>query len=275
MIPRPGTRRPPRRHLRLATHGRSPPRTSVGARVVPPVDGPANASPDDQHDQLLDASLLPSQPLTAKVLRPPVESALASLIAVMDQPRVGSAIPDGHVEGVHHQLGSEVVGHRPANHPAAEDIQDHGQVQPARPGRDVGDVRGPHPIRCRRREPPPDQVWGRSGLRVPSSQPSTPAPVTPNQPGGPHQPSDPFAAHLHTVVQPELGVDAWGAVGGPAAGMDGPDLLGELLVGDRSGRGWPALPGVEARVRHTQHAAQLGDSVVRLLLLDQPEPHRR
>ena len=38
------------------------------------MDGPANASPDDQHDQLLDASLLPSQPLTAKVLRRPVES---------------------------------------------------------------------------------------------------------------------------------------------------------------------------------------------------------
>jgi hypothetical protein len=37
------------------------------------VDGPANASPDDRHDQLLDAFLLPSQPLTAKVLRRPVE----------------------------------------------------------------------------------------------------------------------------------------------------------------------------------------------------------
>ena len=39
------------------------------------MDGPANASPDDRHDQLLDAFLLPSQPLTAKVLRRPVESA--------------------------------------------------------------------------------------------------------------------------------------------------------------------------------------------------------
>jgi transposase InsO family protein len=39
------------------------------------VDGPANASPDDPHDQLLDASLLPSQPLIAKVLRRPIESA--------------------------------------------------------------------------------------------------------------------------------------------------------------------------------------------------------
>jgi transposase InsO family protein len=37
------------------------------------VDGPANASQDDRHDQLLDASLLPSQLLTAKVLRRPLE----------------------------------------------------------------------------------------------------------------------------------------------------------------------------------------------------------
>jgi hypothetical protein len=53
------------------------------------------------------------------------------------------------------------------------------------------------------------------------------------------------------------------------------DLLSELLVDDRSSRGWLALPGLEARARHTQHAAQLGDSMVCLLPLDQPEPHRR
>src|SRR4029453_13202367 len=70
-----GTPRPPRRHLRWRTRERSPPRTAVGAHVVPPVDGPATASLDDRHDQLPDACLLPSQPLTAKVLRRPVESA--------------------------------------------------------------------------------------------------------------------------------------------------------------------------------------------------------
>jgi transposase InsO family protein len=45
------------------------------------VDGPATASPDDRHDQPLDASLLPSQPLTAKVLRRPVESAQYTSLA--------------------------------------------------------------------------------------------------------------------------------------------------------------------------------------------------
>jgi Integrase core domain len=45
------------------------------------VDGPATASPDDRHDQLLDASLLPSQPLTVEVLRRPVESAQYTSLA--------------------------------------------------------------------------------------------------------------------------------------------------------------------------------------------------
>jgi hypothetical protein len=99
--------------------------------------------------------------------------------------------------------------------------------------------------------------------------------VTTNQPGGAHQPSHPLATHPDAMVQPQLGMDAWGTIGGSAADMDGLDLLSELLVEDRSSRRWPALPGIEARARHTQHAAQLGDSVVCLLLLDQPEGHRR
>jgi hypothetical protein len=53
------------------------------------VDGPANASPDDRHDQLLDASLLPSQPLTVKVLRPPIES--AQYLAIRSTERLAEA----------------------------------------------------------------------------------------------------------------------------------------------------------------------------------------
>jgi hypothetical protein len=65
------------------------------------VDGPANASPDDPHDQLLDASLLPSQPLIAKVLRRPIESALAACVAVMHQLATAQlAAPDGHLQRV-------------------------------------------------------------------------------------------------------------------------------------------------------------------------------
>jgi hypothetical protein len=200
---------------------------------------------------------------------------IARVQGVVDQPRVGTPVPDGHVEGVEDELGAEVVGHRPADHPTRVDIQDDGQIQPARPGRDVGDVSRPDTVGCGRSELAVDQVRSRRGPGVASGQAPPPAPVAADEPGGPHQPGHPLAAYLHTVVQPQLGMDPWGTIGGPAASMDRPDLLSELLVDDRSSRRWPALPGVEARARHTQHAAQPGDSVVCLLLLDQPELHRR
>jgi hypothetical protein len=53
-----------------------------------------------------------------------------------------SAAGDGHLEGVHHESALHVIGHRPADDPAAEQVLDHGQVQPSFPGRDVGDIDG-------------------------------------------------------------------------------------------------------------------------------------
>jgi hypothetical protein len=99
--------------------------------------------------------------------------------------------------------------------------------------------------------------------------------MTADQPGGAHQPSDPLAPHTDAMVQAELGVDAGSAVGGPAALVDLADLLEQDLVGDGPSRRRPGPPGVEARARHTQHAAQQGDCVVCLLLIDQPEGHGR
>jgi hypothetical protein len=80
---------------------------------------------------------------------------------------------------------------------------------------------------------------------------------------------------MDAVVQAELGVDPRSTVGSPAVLMDLADLLQQRLVGDGSSRRRPGLEGVEARARHTQHAAQQGDSVVCLLLINQPERHGR
>jgi hypothetical protein len=62
--------------------------------------------------------LLPSQLLTVEVLRRPVESALAAVVAVVHQAGIGVALGDGHVEGVQDELGAQVVGHRPADDPS-------------------------------------------------------------------------------------------------------------------------------------------------------------
>jgi putative transposase len=122
VIPRPGTPQPPRRHLRLATRERSLPRTAVGAHVAPLADGPANASPDDPHDQLLDASLLPSQLLTVEVLRRPVESAqylsvrytqrLEDEGAVASVGSRGDSFDNALAEAVHSLYKAELIGRR-------------------------------------------------------------------------------------------------------------------------------------------------------------------
>jgi hypothetical protein len=161
------------------------------------VDGPANASPDDRHDQLLDASLLPSQPLTAKVLRRPVESALAAVIGMVHQAGGRLALADGHIEGVQDQFGAQVVGHRPAHDPAGEAVQHHGQVQPALVGALLGDIGHPQPIRCRWGEPPPDQVRGWGGSRVAAGQPVPTASVDADDASRAHQPGHPLATDPH------------------------------------------------------------------------------
>jgi hypothetical protein len=101
------------------------------------------------------------------------------------------------------------------------------------------------------------------------------APVAADQAGRAQQAGDPLAANVDVMVQAQLSVDPGRAIGAPAALMDDPDLGGQLGILSGPSAWWPPHPGVLARARHTQHAAQQGDSMVWLLLIDQPEDHRR
>jgi hypothetical protein len=64
-----------------------------------------------------------------------------------------------------------------------------------------------------------------------------PAPVDARDPDAAHQPGHPLSADPHVQDQAQLGVDAWGAVGAMAAGMDVADLLDECRIGDGSAEG--------------------------------------
>ena len=76
---------------------------------------------------------------------------------------VGSRCASAMFERLEHELGAQVRRHRPADDAAAPDIEHDGQVEEARPGRDVGDVGHPELVRAVGREVPIDQI-GR-GLR--------------------------------------------------------------------------------------------------------------
>ena len=46
-------------------------------------------------------------------------------------------LAEGHVQGIQDQLGSQMVGHRPADDPAAPDIDDDRQIEKPRQGRGI------------------------------------------------------------------------------------------------------------------------------------------
>jgi len=185
------------------------------------------------------------------------------------------ALGDGHVQGVQDQLGAEMVGHRPADDPAGERVEDDSEVQPALTGALLGDVSDPQAVGSWWSELALDQIRGRCRGRVAASEPVPSAAVDADDAAGPHESGDTLAADPDLQPQAQLGVDAWGAVGATAAGVDLADLADERLVSQCPGGRWARGEGVLAGACHTQHAGQTGDAVVCFLRVDQPIPAHR
>jgi hypothetical protein len=74
------------------------------------------------------AALDPSQYPSVRVLRRPLESALAALIGVVDQTGVGLSARDRHVQCVDDEIGAHVIGDAPADDPAAVGVLDGDEV---------------------------------------------------------------------------------------------------------------------------------------------------
>src|SRR6266545_2644527 len=165
----------------------------------------------------------------------------AATVGMMDQPSGGLAPVQGHLEGVHRELGAQVVGHGPTDHLAGAAVQDRGQIQPALLG---GDGRR----RCRRT---------RSGRARPgrTAAPPGPAPGWPWGRGG----SGP----------------AGGAVGPARVVVDLADTLQQLLVGPLAGGQAAVAPGIEAGTGDAKDPAQEADRVVCLLRRDEPAAAHR
>jgi len=83
---------------------------------------------------------------------------LRPLVGVMDESAVGSASLQRLLQCVDDELGAEVVFEGPANNAAAVTVDDHGEVEPALPATEVGDVGDPEPVRRRRPEVALDEI---------------------------------------------------------------------------------------------------------------------
>ena len=65
---------------------------------------------------------------------------LAALIRMMDETRSRPPLADSHPQGIQGQGAGHAVRHGPADDPAAVEVQNSSQVEPAFPSRDVGDT---------------------------------------------------------------------------------------------------------------------------------------
>jgi hypothetical protein len=170
---------------------------------------------------------------------------LATAIGMKHHPGCGVTGGDRVGQRVAGQLGAELLGQGEPEHPARRDIDHRGQIQPAFPGRDVGDVATPAGVDRRgvdaevttyKVRPGGGGRIGNRG-RLPPARPAT-APA-----GGPQQPRHPLAG-LPVAASTQLSVDGWCAVAALGCLVGSADVLGELVVGELAGRRDGAAVGV-------------------------------
>jgi len=125
-----------------------------------------------------------------------------------------------------------MVAHRPADDFSGEQVEDHGQVQPALAGRDVGDIRQPDLGGLLGREIPIQQVFRdrQRMLAVGRAHAIAAWRVSPDAVPV-HHPLDPLAADT-LALSAQFGVDTRCPIPAPMIGVNPPDIAQPLAIGD-------------------------------------------
>src|SRR3954453_130347 len=194
---------------------------------------------------------------------------------MVDQPQLRLAPGERHPQRVDDELRAHVVGHRPADDLAREGVLDRGQIEPAFPGRHVGDVGDPEAVRLCWPELALDEVvadanTGNADRRL--------ALALWNQCGDSglaHQALDALLADSHAVRHAQLGVDSRRAVDRAVLRMDLLDELAELAVPASALAGTAVAPVVVARARDAEQATTNGDRGAGPLRRDKPVDRHR
>ena len=169
---------------------------------------------------------------------------------------------DGHLQRIEDDLGFHAVTHRPTDDPTREQVEQNRKIEPAFKRSDVGDIAGPHPIRCRNffgRELSVKYVFDNRftmfGIR---GHAESLAPLT-AQVGGPHDPHHPLTTAAFTDAT-QVGHDRPRSIVLLAGLVKSHDVMAQLRVANATLTRRPLAPGVETRLRHqenTTHRARL------------------
>jgi hypothetical protein len=176
-----------------------------------------------------------------------------------DQPGCRSAVRERHLQRVGDELGAHVVGHAPADDPAAVEVLDGDQVQPALPRSEVGDVGDPDPVGRRRGEVAVDEVLADANPGDPDRGAPALAADHPADGGLAHQALHALASDALAVAEHQLGMNPGRPVDLTIGLVDLTDALGQPGVPERTPRRRPKLPGVIARAADAEHPAQGAD----------------
>ena len=119
---------------------------------------------------------------------------LATMIGVMNQPRLRPPLSHRHLQRRQDEVGAQMVLHRPADHPPAEHVKNHRQEEkPVLLGRQIRDVRDPEPVGTSSGKAPLDEVGSRRGRRIAprGAHRRRPPTMAAHQPGLAHEPRHP------------------------------------------------------------------------------------
>jgi hypothetical protein len=200
-------------------------------------------------------------------------SILNTPIGMVDQAAARPLRRDGHRQGCQGQVGAQMVLHRPADNPAAIQVHDGGQIEPAPIGLDVGDVGEPDAVRRGSYEVPIQQVRGDRKL--------VPAVGGPHPPWPRHDGPDAVMAHQSldaAAARPaalglQFDMDARAAIASTGVAMDPLDVVDEFTIGGRASALRARAPGIIAGRRYFEHLAQHPHRIISAAIFDEAKSH--
>ena len=142
-----------------------------------------------------------------------------------------------HFELRQHELGAQVMGHRPADDTPAPRVDYDGQVQKPGVCRHVGDVGDPELVRPRRREVAIDEVESRPAVDVaPRGRDASLSPADADKLSLPHEPRHAADADPRLAFFDKVAMNARRAVRASRAHMEVLDALDRPRVFDGASR---------------------------------------
>ncbi len=171
--------------------------------------------------------------------------------------RIGVAGGDRVGQGVRHELGAQVISQGEPHHAAGGDIDDRGQIQPAIPGGEVGDVAAPPGVDLGRvgGEVPADRIGPGCGGRIGDGGLLPPLGCPAAQAGLAHQPGDPLAG-MPAPLAAQPGMNPRRAVTALGSLVPGRDPRREPGILAVPVRGLPSACGVAGGTGDLQQLAR-------------------